>query len=288
MKKPIVVYHGQGCLDGLAGAWCFHNFFGASMEYLPGIYQAKVNVEEFRDRDVYLVDFSYPHDVVASILEVASSVVLLDHHATTIDDLWDLVPKGLNMDYATVNHSGARIAWDYIALYTQHGQPRPKLIDHIEDRDMWTFAIEDTAEVNAALYSYRRDFELLDKWMHASSYGLKKLIAEGRTLLRAQARNVEAIIQGNTRSVAFTSAGEVPFVNASYMFASDIGNALAEFHPFVVVYQDTKLHREFSLRSARSNPNHADVGAIAKSFGGGGHKHAAGFKVLLTDPIARL
>jgi nanoRNase/pAp phosphatase (c-di-AMP/oligoRNAs hydrolase) len=49
-------------------------------------------------------------------------------------------------------------------------------------------------------------------------------------------------------------------------------------------YYDTATHREFSLRSLGD----FDVSEIAKEFGGGGHKNAAGFKVPRSHPFASL
>lgn len=51
-------------------------------------------------------------------------------------------------------------------------------------------------------------------------------------------------------------------------------------HPYFPVcgevWWDTPTHRVFSLRST---PDGLDVAAIAKGYGGGGHRHAAGFQM---------
>jgi uncharacterized protein len=46
--------------------------------------------------------------------------------------------------------------------------------------------------------------------------------------------------------------------------------------PFAACYWDVPNGQVFSLRSCE---NGVDVSEIAKQFGGGGHKHAAGFTV---------
>jgi nanoRNase/pAp phosphatase (c-di-AMP/oligoRNAs hydrolase) len=60
------------------------------------------------------------------------------------------------------------------------------------------------------------------------------------------------------------------------MYASDAGNILSEGRAFAATYYDTDKSRVFSLRSSKGG---VDVGEVAKLFGGGGHKHAAGFSV---------
>jgi nanoRNase/pAp phosphatase (c-di-AMP/oligoRNAs hydrolase) len=68
----------------------------------------------------------------------------------------------------------------------------------------------------------------------------------------------------------------VPRINVTHMI-SELGNKLAEKHPFAALYFDTgDGKRVFSLRSVEGG---VDVSEIAKQYGGGGHPHAAGFTV---------
>ena len=55
---------------------------------------------------------------------------------------------------------------------------------------------------------------------------------------------------------------------------------MAEGEPFAACYWDTPEGRVFSLRSSSDG---VDVSEIAKQFGGGGHKNAAGFKIAPED-----
>lgn len=49
-------------------------------------------------------------------------------------------------------------------------------------------------------------------------------------------------------------------------------------------YYDTAEARHFGLRSADDG---ADVARIAQEYGGGGHRHASGFKVPRSHPLAQ-
>jgi hypothetical protein len=74
-----------------------------------------------------------------------------------------------------------------------------------------------------------------------------------------------------------TIAGHtVPACNVPYMWASDAGHIMAQGHPFAACFWIDGKEIAFSLRSA---PDGLDVSEIAKRFGGGGHKHAAAFKL---------
>jgi nanoRNase/pAp phosphatase (c-di-AMP/oligoRNAs hydrolase) len=55
---------------------------------------------------------------------------------------------------------------------------------------------------------------------------------------------------------------------------------MGEGKPFAACYWDTPGGRVFSLRSANDG---LDVSEIAAKFGGGGHKHASGFRLAFDD-----
>ena len=74
---------------------------------------------------------------------------------------------------------------------------------------------------------------------------------------------------------------EVPLCNCPPMFASEVGHWLLEenpFAPFAATYSDQGKSRGYSLRSRDDRLN---VSEIARKFGGGGHRNAAGFGVPL-------
>jgi uncharacterized protein len=68
----------------------------------------------------------------------------------------------------------------------------------------------------------------------------------------------------------------VPVANLPAYLASDAGHLLAEGNPFAAIYFDSAEGRKFSLRSTDAG---LDVAQIAQSYGGGGHRNAAGFKM---------
>jgi len=76
---------------------------------------------------------------------------------------------------------------------------------------------------------------------------------------------------------------DVPVVNASDNI-SELGNKMCKTYPwapFSVSYCDRKDMRSWNLRSIGD----FDVSEVAKVFGGGGHKNAAGFSTELGWPM---
>ncbi len=73
--KPLVIYHAN-CADGFTAAWAVRQAMDA--EFHPGVYGEAP--PEVAGRDVILVDFCYPFDVLMQLGLSARSVLVLDHH----------------------------------------------------------------------------------------------------------------------------------------------------------------------------------------------------------------
>jgi oligoribonuclease NrnB/cAMP/cGMP phosphodiesterase (DHH superfamily) len=94
-------------------------------------------------------------------------------------------------------------------------------------------------------------------------------------------RICHSLVANCTREFMFKSGDDtfmpVPTVNAPWVFSSDVGNILASGSKSKVgatYYDREDGRRVFSLRSVSDGP---DVSEIAKIYGGGGHRNAAGF-----------
>lgn len=271
--KPLVIYHGQ-CTDGFGAAWCFHHNDPLGYEFYAASYGNEPPWSRIKDRDVYLVDFSYPRAVLLKMAETARSIVVLDHHATAKADLAGIEQEANGYAMQVIfdmNRSGAGLAWDF--LFPE--QPRPALLGHIEDRDLWRFKLPMTREiimyVNASPYT----FENWDVLMGSDAVEMAKITATGAALYRKFEHDVKEVANMTKRMMTIGGYA-VPTANVPPFMASDAGNILGVGQPFAATYYDGETYRYFSLRSANDG---LDVGLIAKLYGGGGHAHAAGFRV---------
>ena len=272
-SKNLCIYHGN-CMDGFGAAWVVHNYFGRNeklCDFHPGVYGE--TPPDVTGKNITVVDFSYPREVMKNIITKANSVVVLDHHKTAIDDL-----KGIQFTDSLfdVNRSGAMIAWNYFFP----NQEPPKLIKYIQDRDLWKFILDHSKAVNeyiAALpYSFFNYYQL-----HAEIEDDKfidTVIDRGYTLLRKKMKEVEEL----ATHARMTNIGGfmVPTCNAPYFVVSELGAYLCNYYPdapFSACYWETPEGRVYGLRSVKGSG--MDVSEVAKNLGGGGHKHAAGFKV---------
>ena len=284
----LCIYHGN-CADGFGAAWAVREALGEeNVEFYPGVYQEPP--PDVKGRDVIIVDFSYKYDVIHEIGLAADTVLILDHHKTAAEDLskfpppldgpydpnamlhWSIDCNAPNAIHALfdMDRSGAGLVWDYF----HPGKPRPALINHIEDRDLWRFELPHTREIQAAIFSLPYEFEAWDQWFRTDD--LSHLVTEGAAIERKHHKDVAELTQVVTRQMKI-GGQVVPMANLPYTLTSDAGHLLCgDEYPFAGCYWDTPEGRVFSLRSRE---NGADVGEIAKQYGGGGHKHASGFRV---------
>jgi oligoribonuclease NrnB/cAMP/cGMP phosphodiesterase (DHH superfamily) len=285
-KLPtICIYHGN-CADGFGAAWVVRKALGADIEFYAATHGKPA--PDVTGKNVVIVDFSFPVGELLAMGESAISVLVLDHHKTAQHDLERIAPAGSNYEeFKTtcldlcrkcevphigalfdMNRSGAGIAWDFFFPDT----PRPALINHIEDRDLWLFKLDGTREILANLFSYPLDFEVWDTLFTASA---EEMRSDGIAIERKQKKDVAELTDKSKRRMVI-GGFDVPVANLPPVYASDAGHLMCEGESFAACYWDTPDGRSFSLRSSDAGE---DVSAIAQQYGGGGHRNASGFRV---------
>lgn len=272
--KPLCIYHG-GCIDGWAAAWIVYRVHHGEVELFPGTYQSPP--PDVLGRDLFIVDFSYKRPVMIDLINRAAKVCVLDHHKTAQAELEGLdgIRPFVDVKF-DMARSGAGLAWDYFF----HGVKRPRLINHIEDRDLgggiaFPSKLEWTREIYAAVASYPFSIETWNEIVELADTNPDALIREGQAIDRKHFKDIEDLLDLTMRTMMIGNH-IVPVANLPHTMTSDAGHKMAEGNPFAATYQDTPEGRVFSLRSSEDG---LDVSEIAKAYGGGGHKHAAGFKV---------
>ncbi len=265
----MVIFHG-GCLDGFTAAWVIKTrlknwgdavFFPASFGEAP---------PETSEKDVLIVDFSYPRKTLLVLEQQARSLRVLDHHKTAEADL-----EGLPFCLFDMERSGAGLVWDELVSKPGGGIERPWLVDTVEDRDLWRFKLEGTNEAIAYLSAQSYHF---DQWEEVFSGGKAAAVNTGSAIAQyINTYNQNALRQAQQREITGLL---VPVLNIPSASASDCGALLLERFPnapFAATYsQAADGHWRFSLRSTDERE---DVAAIAARFDGGGHRNAAGFQV---------
>ncbi len=214
-----------------------------------------------------IVDFSYKREILLDVKSRARSLVVLDHHQTAQKDL-----EGLNFCKFDMTKSGAMLTWEYF-----YPSKPPTIIEYVQDRDLWQWKLPSSKEVSAAIASYPFDFDIWDEL----SISISQLVNEGRAILRYQNQVIDRLLKNAYKHNI--NGDEVLVVNTAN-FQSEVGERLC-LEPFnqpfgVTYFNRNEEETNFSLRSRKiEGKDEVDVSIIAKAFGGGGHKNAAGFVI---------
>ena len=270
-KKIAVLYHGF-CPDGFGGAYAAWKKFGKKAEYIPVSHQS-LPPTGLENRGIYIIDFSYPKDILKELENKTKSLVVMDHHISAEEAV-----ISVKNNIFDLNHSGSVLAWKYF----HPDSSVPKLLLYVEDTDLWKFKLPYSKEIMNVITRENFDFNEWDKLAGE---------LENEKTFQSAARKGKILLDGwnSVVKVLANMAEEVEFegyrvmaVNAPSIFKSEVGHLLAEKHPpFAIIWYYQRGHFNFSLRSAGT----ADVSAIAKKYGGGGNKAAAGFKMNLNIPF---
>ena len=305
LSRPLVIYHGN-CADGFTAAWAVYNRLGASAEYYAATHGNRP--PDVAGMDVIMVDFCYKRDVLDAMAKEAASILVLDHHKTAEADLEGIQqPEPTWEDHLRAVHkqdplqmtlgpyvralfdmerSGAGLAWDYF----NPDKHRPALVNYVEDRDLWRFYLPHSREVNAFIFAHEykwQDWYDLDEALGLGAPAeIQRVADKGAAIEKKHHKDVRELVEATRRKMVI--GGQlVPVANIPYTLVSDAGHLMclgideglagSWIPPFAACYWDTPEGRVFSLRS----DGRTDVSEVAKSYGGGGHAKAAGFRMPL-------
>jgi hypothetical protein len=314
----IHLFYHYPCPDGVVGAMAAHFFFAASGQSVV-YHPMKVFLDPFKQTDlaslsdfdeVFFIDYTGTVDFVVAIKRLVARVVILDHHESAIKDFTKAASERKDIDFSSVvfifdvSRSGAKIASDYFAelhsnvaaiqlpgdtptahfLSSASAAQLRRLVDVVEDGDLWRWGLSGSKEFYAALKAANLEYDananpsIFDALLALDidamvARGCGLLAQEEEAIRAAVARSFEIQIPTFGRFLAV--AGDVGDIRSA------VGNALAEKSRAgglrgvgAVIYAEAELGEgrvKVSLRSIGDD----DASAIAKSFGGGGHVHAA-------------
>lgn len=265
--KIAVLYHNDE--DGFGAAYACRKAFDSdnpiffqSVQYDQPVPELPATIEE-----LFVVDFSYDRATCETLAE-KYKLVILDHHKTAKKEL-----AGLPCAIFDMSRSGAVIAWEYFFL--AKGIPVPAILQYVQDRDLWKFELEFSEEVNLYIAAMPQTFEAWD------GFQLDNAITAGKAIKAFRDSQIERAIKNVRFEVV--AGYTVPILNLSDNI-SEVGNEMCKrfpSYPFSLSYCDLAGDkRKYSLRSIGK----FDVSAIAKQFGGGGHRNTAGFTKEIAGP----
>lgn len=311
--------------DGWGARYAAWKHFGDEASYTAidhGKYQEQVpwHLIPEEPTKLYLLDYSWPLD---QLFELAETHILtvIDHHESFLKRIkehnYAAVPSIDNKLEGTAfqgdigrlstgnsflfdpgcefrlcfdeQRAATILAWRYF-----HQSEAPKLLKHIEDRDLWTWEMEHTDEVLLALGAEEQSVETYDRFARQP----ERLIPAGTAIVNFRDKMVSDLVEDATvRDVEIEGETYTLSIVNSPILRSKIGEKVRESHPevdIVLVFSASDLAEgarvKVSLRAGNEGPS---VGQIATALGGGGHDNAAGFgtsieALSLEDPAQQL
>ncbi len=288
MIKNVVLYH-HGCPDGICSAWVVWNlatpkelkemtFISVKHHQPPPQLPKDLNT-------IFILDFCYSPQQILKLKEDCQRIILLDHHLSSKRMMNEMMNNNFSWLSAVfdMERSGCQITWDYI----YSNRKRPWFLDYIADRDLWTFKLPYSKEINKWLWIKGcYNFNVLEKLYQTqpndftNSQLFYTIVESGMYYLEMEMKMIKSI---SSKKVCKTFQGyNVALINSSVLI-SEVGNYLAEkkyndefLYHFVMIYyydmSDGMFH--ISLRGHSQSP---DLSLIASQMGGGGHPQAAGF-----------
>ncbi len=256
-----ILYHAN-CADGIFAAYyAFQNNLAADL--VPIYHQTKI--PDLTDQDVICVDYCPERPILESAKY--KSLLVIDHHITSRQRMAGFEPSYPFQYIYNPDKCGATLAWEF---YNPMGN-RPWITPYIQDRDLWTWKLAGSKEVDACIQSY--PFTMVNCEM-LTKIGLTECINQGEHILRYQKKLINKAV---AQATEITFEGHrVPSVNSTVL-QSEIGNELCKGKPFAIIWHNIDKEKKFSY-SLRSDEDGVDVSEIASKHGGGGHKHASSFK----------
>lgn len=272
LKDIVVLYHAH-CQDGFGAAFSAYKKFGDSATYIP-CKDRKVPPEGLVDKEVYIVDFGYPKEVLSHLQETNKKVVMIDHHISAQEDI-----KVLKEYVFSLEHSGAYLAWEYFV-----SKEVPELIKILEIIDLAKDEEHKYGDVITYILSKPFTFEAYEELLNG--FNNKDSLVKIKELGQAQNDYLEIIIDALIQEPDFVEFEGyiVPCINIALPIneKSIVLSRLYELYPpFAMSYRFDDGFIKVSLRGKGS----VDLNALAAKYGGGGHKNASGFIVPADLPL---
>lgn len=222
---------------------------------------------------VYFVDYSFTKDTVwqlEAILKITNDVVWIDHHTSSINiekELpWTSEIKGLRAE----RRSGAALTYMY--LHDKFDiKDCPYYVQLVSDYDCWLYKLEpDTTFFKIGIETKKYDV-LDDIWENLIRNGAAPIIELGK-VIKSYIDNDNTYYREHFAYESEIAGHKCLVVNRktnSWVFGEKYNE-----YPLVMVWVFDGDQYTYSIFSSNKD---IDCSKIAESYGGGGHKGAAGF-----------
>jgi oligoribonuclease NrnB/cAMP/cGMP phosphodiesterase (DHH superfamily) len=225
---------------------------------------------------VVLVDYSLPLGDMERLAE-GRKLVWIDHHKTSLAQLGEAmaeIPGERSLEAAA-----CVLTWQTFFPDV----PMPWAVALIGDRDIWKMDYPETRAFSEGLFQEEiepSNDRLWRRLLRGDEDLLRQLIERGRVLYEARLKSIKNIVSHNGFKTSF-EGHDTLVVN--HPGNGDIGEYIRRAG-FTLAYCYVEVVRNGVLQTTVTlYSDQIDVSEIARKYGGGGHRGAAGFQFTRSD-----
>lgn len=287
-NADIFIYH-SNCADGFTCAylydkWCVEQSLKngtpkRAVEYIPSSYYFGVDglLDKCRDKYVAVADFSFSSETMRDLQLVSKGFAVFDHHISKKDDI-ELIDNHV----FDSSKCGSMIVYDLL----WPDCPRSDFVKYINDRDLWLWQMPNSHEINAVVQHTKPSFESWADIENCINNDYTRIVERGRAVLNTTNFLCENVIEDaalvdfivnpvtheKAKALVFPCNVKSLVSDSCHLALNSEAGKEVDFVCGYTVWPDGNV-----VYSLRSKP-HFDCSAIAKAYGGGGHKNASGFR----------
>lgn len=254
-------------MDGKCAAAIVRKKYGGQGEYFPVNYNFFpydiINLNE----EVIIVDYSLQgKSGFNQLKDITHNIIWIDHHKTAMN-----IPSGKNLNGVRSNDKSAcELVWDFFFK----DETTPSVVTFIGDYDTWKFRFgEETEKLMEGIQSFITvpTSENWNNWLDSKYFPYREIKAGGYISKYMKFKNIDIVT-----SYAFKTYlnGYSAIACNNVLGSSKLFDSIKEDYDLMIGFAYNGKSWSCSLYTEKEN---IDVSKIAKTFGGGGHKGAAGF-----------
>lgn len=237
---------------------------------------------------IYMVDFSFPPDIMKMIRQMSKEFIWIDHHITAINDS---ITHGYDDVGGMRGIEKAGCEWVYEYIF---GVPVPTWhpIYFLGRYDVWDHTNPDTLNFQYGCRNHDTfPNSTMDFWNYILT-GTESEIFEKCKLITRDGSTILSYVEKTNFITAKSSVYELTFEGIRFICANMAGSNSKFFdsyydpqkHDAMMMFRYYPQKNTWSI-SMYGNKSDIDLSVIAKKYGGGGHKGACGFSVTDISPF---
>ena len=279
--KTFCVYH-KADFDGQCAAAIIAQKFPDAV-LVPFDYGCEINTKQFINNKVIFVDCALQPFSLMESLALTCDLTWIDHHKTAIEEYEkslviynDLCDIGIIHAHVDIKFSGCELAWKWAFPETQ----MPEAVRLVGRYDIWDLSVPEAWVFQCGLRTLELDpltGNGLKNWHEVFGFHnwINELLKIGREIQKySRNHNKDLCKSAFEANVAGLRCICLNVGRAS----SQVFESMWDKEKYDAMLAFCNVQNKFWKITLYTDKEGIDVGAVAKSMGGGGHKQAAGWQ----------